>query len=131
MPNGPGRETIEIVLPEGWTAASVARRRKVDVGYPILIYVTVIEAGEAAQINVDFKTKAEETLRRRAEMTALAKPEPDVRERADRWQASGGFSIPETFQRNHVTAFTGRTTQSGRDRTTSFTLVLELRQQRP
>jgi hypothetical protein len=63
VPNRPEKKTIEIDLPEGWTAASVAPRRQADVGYPILIYVTVIEAGEAAQINVDFKRQAEETLR--------------------------------------------------------------------
>ncbi len=63
VPNGPGKRTIEINLPEGWTAASVAPRRQADVGYPALIYVTVISAVEAAQINVGFKRQAQETLR--------------------------------------------------------------------
>ena len=63
VPNGPGKRTIEINLPEGWTAASVAPRRQADVGYPALIYVTVISAVEAAQINVGFKRKAQERLR--------------------------------------------------------------------
>jgi hypothetical protein len=49
VPNRPEKKTIEIDLPEGWIAASVAPRRQVDVGYPILIYVTVIEAAEAAE----------------------------------------------------------------------------------
>ena len=44
VPNGPGKRTIEINLPEGWTAASVAPRRQADVGYPALIYV----AGKSA-----------------------------------------------------------------------------------
>ena len=63
VPNGPGKRTIEINLPEGWTAASVAPRRQADVGYPALIYVTVISAVEAAQINVGFKRQAQERLR--------------------------------------------------------------------
>ena len=63
VPNGPGKRTIEINLPEGWTAASVAPRRQADVGYPALIYVTVISAVEAAQINVGFKRQAQQTLR--------------------------------------------------------------------
>ena len=65
VPNRPGKRTIEINLPEaeGWSAASVAPRRKADVGHPALTYVTVISAVEAVQINVGFKRQAEETLR--------------------------------------------------------------------
>ena len=65
VPNRAGKKTIEIDLPEGeaWTASSVAPRRQADVGHPALTYVTVISAVEAAQINVDFKRRAEETLR--------------------------------------------------------------------
>jgi len=63
VPNRAGSKTIVIDLPEGWTAAAVAPRRQVDVGYPILTYVTVIEAVEAERINIGFKRQAEETLR--------------------------------------------------------------------
>lgn len=63
VPNRSGKKTIEINLPETWTAAAVAPRRQVDVGYPALTYVTVISAVEAARINVGFKRQAEETLR--------------------------------------------------------------------
>ena len=63
VPNRPEKQTIDINLPKGWTAASVAPRRQADVGHPALTYVTVISAVEAAQINVGFKRKAQETLR--------------------------------------------------------------------
>ena len=64
VPNRPEKKTIEIDLPLGWSADSVAARRQADVGYPpALTYVTVLSAVEAAQINADFKRQAEETLR--------------------------------------------------------------------
>ena len=63
VPNRAGMETIEIDLPEGWTASSIASRRQVDVGYPALTYVTVVSAVEAAHINAGFKRQAEEALR--------------------------------------------------------------------
>lgn len=63
VPNRAGKETIDIDLPKPWTAAAVAPRRHVDVGYPALTYVTVISAVEAAQVNADFKKQAEEKLR--------------------------------------------------------------------
>ncbi len=63
VPNRPDKKTIEIDLPDGWTAASVAPRRQADVGFPALTYVTVISAVEAAQINAGFKRQAEDTLR--------------------------------------------------------------------
>jgi hypothetical protein len=66
VPNRAGKKTIEVDIPEwgeSWPAASVAPRRQADIGYPALTYVTVISAVEAAQINVDFKRRAEETLR--------------------------------------------------------------------
>ncbi len=67
VPNQSGKKTIEIDIPawggESWTKASVAPRRQADVGYPVLTYVTVISAVEAAQFNVDFKRRAEETFR--------------------------------------------------------------------
>jgi hypothetical protein len=66
VPNRAGKKTIEIDIPDGgesWTTASVAPRRQADIGYPALTYVTVISAAEAAQINVEFKRQAQETLR--------------------------------------------------------------------
>ncbi len=63
VPNQPGKKTIDINLPMGWTAASIAPRRQADVGHPALTYVTVISAVEAAQINVGFKRQAQERLR--------------------------------------------------------------------
>ena len=63
VPNGPGKKTIYIELPAGWTAGSVAPRRKAEVGANCLTYVTVLSAFEAAQINDSFKREAEEELR--------------------------------------------------------------------
>jgi len=66
VPNRPGKKTIVIDMPEwgeSWPTASVAPRRWADIGYPALTYVTVYSAVEAAQINVGFKRRAEETLR--------------------------------------------------------------------
>lgn len=66
VPNQPGKKTIEVNLPEAgerWTADSIVPRRQADVGYSCLTYVTVLSAVEAAQINADFKRRAEETLR--------------------------------------------------------------------
>ena len=66
VPKRPEKNPIEIDLPLGWSAESVAPRRRADVGCPsALTYVTVISAVEAAQINADFTRQAEETLRAR------------------------------------------------------------------
>lgn len=66
VPNQPGKETIVIDLPPGWSAESLAPRRQADVGPPpALTYVTVISAVEAAQLNADFKRQAQATLRAR------------------------------------------------------------------
>ena len=58
VPNRPEKKSIEIDLPENWTAASVAPRRQADVGAPALTYVTVISAVEAAKINAGLKSRA-------------------------------------------------------------------------
>jgi len=63
VPNRPEKKTIDLLLPMGWTAASVVPRRQADVGYPALTYVTVISAVEAAQLNVGFKRQTQQTLR--------------------------------------------------------------------
>lgn len=60
--NRPGGKTVEIPLPQGWTAASVVPRRQADVGHPALTYVTLLSVVEAARINADFKQQAEATL---------------------------------------------------------------------
>ena len=97
VPNRPGKKTIEIDLPEGgesWTAASVAPRRQADVGHPVLTYVTVISAVEAAQINADFKRQAEETLR-----ANLAEEGEDyIGQNIDEIAVQGGAEVDELLE---------------------------------
>lgn len=63
IPNRPEKPVVEIDLPLGWSARSVAPRRVVDVGYPMLTYVTVLSITEAARINEQYKQKATQRLR--------------------------------------------------------------------
>jgi hypothetical protein len=65
IPNRPEKGVIEIDLPLGWRAEGIASRRAVDVGHPVMVYVTILSAVEAAQINARYKKQAEETLRAR------------------------------------------------------------------
>ena len=94
VPNQPGKQTIEIELPDGWSAASIAPRRQVDVGHPALTYVTVVSAVEAAQINDDFKRQAEEELR-----TNLAEEGEDyIGQNIDEIAVEGGDQVDDLLE---------------------------------
>lgn len=72
IPNRPEKGAVEIELPLGWTAAAIAPRRQADVGHPVLTYVTVVSAAEAAAINARYRREAEKRLR-----ASLASKGPD------------------------------------------------------
>ena len=63
VPNRPGKPTVVIDLPLGWSAASIAPRRQAEIGHPVLTYVSVLSPHEAARINAEFRHQAAETLR--------------------------------------------------------------------
>ena len=62
IPNCAGKSTVEIELPRGWSAATIVASRQADVGEPVLTYVSVFSAAEAAMINSCFKKQAEQNL---------------------------------------------------------------------
>lgn len=62
IPNHPDRPLVAIPLPPGWGRDSPIPARVADVGRPVLTYVTVYSAAEAAQVNARYRERAEQTL---------------------------------------------------------------------
>jgi hypothetical protein len=62
IPNQPERGAVVIDLPDRWAALDVAPRRLADVGKPVLTYVTVVSAAEAAKINARYRAQAQARL---------------------------------------------------------------------
>lgn len=65
LPSNPDRPLVQIQLPLGWGRDSQIPSRVADVGAPVLTYVTVYSAAEAAQVNARYRQQAEQTLRAR------------------------------------------------------------------
>lgn len=63
IPNHPDRPVVEIPLPPGWGKDSEIPSRMADAGAPVLTYVIVYSAAEAAEVNARYRRQAEETLR--------------------------------------------------------------------
>ena len=63
IPNRPEKPLVEIQLPPGWGKDSEIPARVADVGAPVLTYVAVYSAAEAAEVNARYREQAEQTLR--------------------------------------------------------------------
>jgi hypothetical protein len=63
IPSHPDRRMVEIPLPPGWGRESEIPARVADVGAPVLTYVAVYSAAEAAEVNARYCAQAEQTLR--------------------------------------------------------------------
>lgn len=62
IPNHPDRPMVESALPPGWGRDAEVPARVADVGAPVLTYVTVYSAAEAAEVNARYRERAERTL---------------------------------------------------------------------
>jgi hypothetical protein len=62
IPNQPDRPVVEIPLPPGWGRDLEISPRVADVGAPVLTYVTVYSAVEAAAVNARYRQHAEQAL---------------------------------------------------------------------
>ena len=65
IPSRAGKPLMEIRLPMGWGRDPDVPSRVADVGGPVLTYVTVYSAVEAAAVNARYREQAERTLRER------------------------------------------------------------------
>ena len=63
IPSRAGKPLVEIRLPLGWGRDSGVPARVADVGAPVLTYVSVYSAVEAAEINARYREQAERALR--------------------------------------------------------------------
>lgn len=63
IPNRPEKPVVEIPLPLGWGKDTEIPSRVADVGAPVLTYVTVYSAAEAAAVNARYREQAERMLR--------------------------------------------------------------------
>src|SRR5688572_25274689 len=62
IPNHPDRPLVAISLPPGWGRDSEIPSRVADVGKPVLTYVTVYSAAEAAEVNARYRERVEQTM---------------------------------------------------------------------
>ncbi len=62
IPNRSEKAMIEIDLPPGWITLDHPAFRVADVGEPVLTYVAVLSAFEAAAINAQYNRQAQDEL---------------------------------------------------------------------
>jgi hypothetical protein len=65
IPSEPENGTVEIELPLTWGSEGQPAYRVAEVGAPVLTYVAVLSAAEAAAINDEYKKSAAEELQRK------------------------------------------------------------------